>query len=72
MALQRKTRRKSKSEPLDQNRIDAEKILMDRTAAAALIEEWLSDNSGYDEAVWPVLQIDIEANRLAQRPRFHE
>jgi hypothetical protein len=39
-------------------------------AARRLIREWLADESGYDEATWPVAQRAIEENRLSPRPRF--
>lgn len=41
-------------------------------AALHLIEEWLVDDSGYDEEVWPILQELIEQNRLSSRRRFSE
>jgi hypothetical protein len=41
-------------------------------AAAALIRQWLADESGYDEENWPSLKKAIEENRLSERPRFHE
>jgi len=43
-----------------------------RQAAIQLIDEWLADDSGYDQAVWPILQQSIEDNRLSYRRRFHE
>lgn len=36
------------------------------------IDEWLSDESGYDEKVWPELKKAIEANRLSARKRFRD
>jgi hypothetical protein len=39
-------------------------------AAQRLIREWLADDSGYDEATWPVARRAIEDNRLSPRPRF--
>ena len=39
-------------------------------AAIALIEGWLADESGYDEAVWPRLKARIEESRLSHRKRF--
>lgn len=72
MALQRKVRSKRKVEPVVQATVDANALPSDRTAAAALIESWLNDSSGYDEAVWPILQAEIEANRPARRARFHD
>lgn len=71
-AYKRKARNKSKIESGNHPLIDAGAIPIDRSAVAALIEAWLNDSSGYDEAVWPILQTEIETNRLAQRARFHE
>jgi hypothetical protein len=39
-------------------------------AAQRLIREWLADESGYDEATWPVARRAIEDHRLSPRPRF--
>lgn len=38
--------------------------------AIALLQEWLSDESGYDERVWPSVKQGMEENRLADRSRF--
>jgi len=40
-------------------------------AVLQLVAQWLTDRSGYDEAVWPVIERDIEENRLSDRSRFH-
>lgn len=40
--------------------------------AITLIDEWLADESGYDETVWPQLREDIETNRLSERMRFND
>ncbi len=39
-------------------------------AAIRLIESWLADESGYDEAVWETVKNTIEENRLSSRKRF--
>lgn len=36
------------------------------------LEEWLADESGYDEEVWPGLRKAIESNRLSTRKRFRD
>ena len=36
------------------------------------LQEWLKDDSGYDEKVWPLVQQRIDENRLSMRHRFHE
>ena len=40
--------------------------------ALELVREWLADESGYDEAVFPVLKAELEADRLSYRRRFKE
>lgn len=39
-------------------------------AARRLLQEWLADESGYDEEVWPKVKQLIEDNRLSSRRRF--
>ena len=39
-------------------------------AARRLLQEWLADESGYDEEVWPKVKRLIEDNRLSPRKRF--
>jgi len=39
-------------------------------AARRLLQEWLADESGYDEEVWPKVKQLIEDNRLSPRRRF--
>lgn len=41
-------------------------------AAMQLLQQWLADESGYDEAVWPVVKRSIDEHRLSDRPRFSE
>lgn len=38
--------------------------------ARRLLQEWLADESGYDEEVWPKVKQLIEDNRLSPRKRF--
>jgi hypothetical protein len=40
--------------------------------AIQLINEWLADESGYDEKVFPLLKSELEADRLSYRRRFKE
>ncbi len=40
--------------------------------AIALIDDWIADDSGYDERVWPQLKESIETNRLSERNRFND
>ena len=44
----------------------------DNSAALKLLDEWMSDESGYDEKVWPQVKQLIEENRLSDRKRFCE
>jgi hypothetical protein len=39
-------------------------------SAIELLDEWLADESGYDERVWPTVKKLLEENRLADRSRF--
>jgi hypothetical protein len=41
-------------------------------AARRLLQEWLTDDSGYDEEVWPKVKQIIEENRLSPRKRFYD
>lgn len=41
-------------------------------AVLELVEQWLAEDDGYDQEVWPIIQQDIEENRLSDRSRFHE
>ena len=38
--------------------------------AIKLLDEWLADESGYDEQVWPTVKKLLEENRLSGRSRF--
>jgi hypothetical protein len=35
-----------------------------------LFREWRADESGYDETVFPILKVEMEADRLSYRKRF--
>jgi len=39
-------------------------------AARRLLQEWLADDSGYDEEVWSKVKLFIEEIRLPPRKRF--
>lgn len=41
-------------------------------AARRLIQEWLMEESGYDEAIWPTVKQAIEENRTSYRKHFDE
>ena len=40
--------------------------------AIALLEEWLADESGYDEETWPEIRGGIERARSSSRRRFSD
>ena len=39
-------------------------------AVIRLLDEWMADESGYDEAVWQIVKQDLKENRLSDRRRF--
>ena len=41
-------------------------------SAIRLMAEWIADESGYDEEVWPRVKKAIEDNRLSHRRRFSD
>jgi hypothetical protein len=41
-------------------------------AAIRLLHQWLEDESGYDERVWPRLKEAIEQDRLSERKRLSD
>lgn len=41
-----------------------------RRAAIALLDEWLCDESGYDEETWPRLKRALDEDRLSARRLF--
>jgi hypothetical protein len=43
----------------------------DVEALNALLDEWMADESGYDEATWPKLEAALEQDRLSSRKLFH-
>jgi excisionase family DNA binding protein len=41
-------------------------------AAMRLLDEWLADESGYDERVWPIVEKLLRENPVRFRERGHE
>lgn len=41
-------------------------------AVIKLLEEWMADESGYDEEVWPIVKRSLEDDRLSHRRRFSD
>jgi hypothetical protein len=58
------TRASKENGPADSGR--AERI----DAAIRLLDEWMADESGYDEETWPKLQAALEEDRLSSRRLF--
>jgi hypothetical protein len=53
------------------NRIQVNPVQQQKNESAIeLLDEWLADESGYDERVWPTVKKLLEENRLADRSRF--
>lgn len=53
----------------------AEPVSLPRGSAGALlklVEKWLAEDNGYDAENWPIIQQDIEENRLSDRRRFND
>ena len=42
----------------------------DHDPVIQLIEEWLADDSGYDEEAWPELKAALDRDRLSSRKLF--
>jgi len=40
--------------------------------ALALIDRWMSEDPAYDLEVWPLVEAEIERNRLSARRRFDD
>lgn len=43
-----------------------------RESCIQLLNQWLADESGYDEENWPKIKTIIEQNRTSNRPLFSE
>jgi hypothetical protein len=37
-----------------------------------LLDEWMADESGHDEEMWPKLKAVLEQDRISSRPLFRE
>lgn len=40
--------------------------------AIRLLQEWLADESGYDEKNWPLIKRAVEENKTSSRRRFSD
>lgn len=52
--------------------IDAAELRRRNQSVIQLLDEWTDDESGYDEAVWPIVKQTIEENRGSYRRRFED
>lgn len=50
--------------------VRVEVVYSNRGAASALMDEWLSDDSGYDEEAWASLKVELDRDRLSTRRLF--
>jgi hypothetical protein len=58
----------AQSEPI----VESEEDVRRKKAEAfhRLLDEWMADESGYDEETWPLLKKMMEEDRLSPRKRF--
>jgi excisionase family DNA binding protein len=52
--------------------VDPDEQARKNQALLKLLNEWMADDSGYDEQVWPIVKASIEENRLSDRKRFRD
>ena len=63
MTVEPSKARRAPRRPTDEQRAGALK-------AIALLDEWMADESGYDEEMWPQIQAALERDRLSSRSLF--
>ena len=49
-----------------------QKLEVRREVGPQLIDSWLADESGYDEAAWPTVQQALDGDRTSQKDRTGE
>jgi hypothetical protein len=60
-------------EDVEKQLSDYQNSLPERNEALMLLlQEWLQDESGYEEATWPIVKQLIEENALSNRRRFSD
>jgi len=57
---------------LDASMHDPEERRRRNEAVIRLLDEWMADESGYDEATWPALKKALNRNRDSHRPLFFD
>ena len=55
-----------------QDEAHRQKLEVRREVGPQLIDSWLADESGYDEAAWPAVQQALDGNRTPQKGRSGE
>jgi hypothetical protein len=57
----------------DEELLNYQDSLQERNQALMLLlQEWSQDESGYEEATWPIVKQLIEENALSNRKRFSD
>ena len=56
----------SRTKQPDRDQEDQEQV----DALLKLLDQWMADESGYDESAWSVVKTSIEQHRLSDRARF--
>ncbi len=61
-------------QPSTPTSLNVSHIRKGRGAASAikLLDEWMADESGYDEETWPDLKVGLERARLSNRKLFDD
>lgn len=63
---------KRKNAEISQVEAVPEERMQKDLACIQLVNEWLADESGYDEEAWPKLKQLLEENRSSDRSLFNE
>lgn len=63
---------KRKNAEISQVEAVPEERMQKNLACIQLLNEWLADESGYDEEAWPKLKQLLEENRSSDRSLFNE
>src|SRR5947209_627594 len=62
-----------KAKPNDRAPVEAPLSARERAEKVIqLLDEWMADESGHDEEMWPKLKAVLEEDRLSSRPLFRE
>ena len=62
-----------KAKPNDRAPVEAPLSARERAEKVIqLLDEWMADESGHDEEMWPKLKAVLEQDRISSRPLFRE